>query len=220
MQDPFKLIAQIFESLIDIFKQLGNIQDFLSCPAKLFGHFDKCMLFFIVDLIVYIIFILIKLICFIFIFIPIWLAWDVVAHYIAAYIFNYDLPDVPFDDCYPPKDSIAWTIETVNYYTGAFERAVFRNNGDISTCYCIKPIKRFFDPYTSFEPLDQEMQGKSSSVTIYIVMISILIIFINGFVSFMKKNKTPDENVSANADGENNSFLEKFLKGGDNDENV
>ena len=89
------------------------------------------------------------------------------------YIMMTDMFDFVLDDICPCKNTLSFIVEYLNYSLGYEKQILNRSGEDLHKCYCIYPIKSFFDPYTTFRLYD--MDGEGSTKTIFIIALIILI---------------------------------------------
>ena len=169
IEKMIKQIKDIFESIADAFKQISNINELIDCPTRLFTNIEKCGVFFSYDVIMIIVHLLIKWIpVFILIYIP--LSPVAIAF---NYIMNTDMFDFELDDICPSKDTLCFIIEFSYYSMGNKKYILNRSGEDLHKCYCIYPIKAFFDPYTTFHMKDEDSEEQSK--TLFIIALCILI---------------------------------------------
>lgn len=188
--DPFKFIRILFESIGKAFTMIGQINELIECPIRLFSNIETCAYFFLLDYLMIILHFYIKWgICFWVIWIPCWIV--LTAFQICFYSFIPGLWDLELtvDMCCPSKDTLCFIIEFINTSLLKKSHLLQRSGDDLYKCYCIEPVRMLFDPYTNF--VDWIGSGKSgSSYGDFIMAIFILSLVMLPYIIYGKKKSS------------------------------
>jgi len=164
-----KQIKDIFDSIAYAFKQIADINELIECPTRLFTNIEKCGVFFSYDVVMIIVHLLIKWIpVFLLIYIPLTPVAIALNYIMMTEMFTFEL-----DDICPGKDTLCFIVEFFYYSMGNKKYILNRSSDDLHKCYCIYPIRAFFDPYTSFHL--NEMESEEQAKTVFIIALCILI---------------------------------------------
>jgi len=160
---------------------LKNIFSALACPLRILKNIDKCVMFWLKDVLWRLIHLIIKfLFIYPFIFMPVWLVSTTIC------ICTGLCWNVSIDDVCPTKTNFFKLIENIKN-TVSSGKYLYRDSGDIKKCYCIPSIKKMFDPltqYRSFIEQAKDQQQKSNVASAMVVPLIILgILYIGNKVS-------------------------------------
>jgi hypothetical protein len=145
----------------DIFSNqegLTNIEKQLKCPFNILKNLNKCVAFYLIDVLLFVIWGIVYILCYFIIYLPVLLANAIICFCIKDW-FGGCFTIKPNDIC-PSKKSIALGLETVyNTFTGG--NYFYRTKKNIDQCYCTRPIKRTLDPLDKFTSVYSGLSGNS-----------------------------------------------------------
>ena len=161
---------------------IGDILNMIKCPMKIFKNFNTCMIYWITDIIFYVIWYIIWVCCLI--LFCIWYTLYMLLSYLLStsikkpfqQLFGSPSPPSMNDIC-PTKRTVMNSFETF-YKLFSGEKFLYRDSGDIKKCYCAKPLEKFFQPLTINKPFTMSSISSPSIGNGFIVSVSILLLWL------------------------------------------
>lgn len=169
--DAFGEIAKLGEKIGDAFKQITHIQEILMCPVNILQNLPTCSYYYLEDVIIIILAVIVYWICFIFLFIPIFIAFSIIKIPFKirdlVYIYrnplwgNYDYVlnrlNISPDDVCPTKDDVSFFVEFVYRKVISESNLINRSGSDLGNCYCLEPIRDLFQPYSGYSDPEETL---------------------------------------------------------------
>jgi len=167
-----KQIKDIFASIAYAFKQIADINELIECPNRLFTNIESCGIFFGYDLVMIIIHLFIKWVpIFWCVYIPLTPVSIALNYIMMTEMFYFEL-----DDVCPCKNTLCFIVEFFYQNLGYEKQLLNRSLDDLHKCYCIYPIKAFFDPYTTFHLSEMNVAGNTQTMFIFALCILFLVV--------------------------------------------
>ena len=123
-----------------------NILKALTCPIRIIKNANWCFYFYSMDIIMYIVWIIIWIPCFI-LYCLLFSLTQIMCVFLKP-VFGRCI-NISYNSIVPSKKSVSNGLENIIYFFSG-KRFLYRNSSDIKKCYCLPPIKGFFMPLDKF----------------------------------------------------------------------
>jgi len=139
-------IKAIVDGITNLIRNVKNIFDMIACPFRIIKNIDKCVKYWAIDLLLYIIWIIVWAFLFITLYIPAVIATKILVTVgvDCEFIKAAGFPDsacgtlMP-NDILPSKQTVGRYLEEGIYYVRG-KHFFYRDDDDINKCYCIPGI--------------------------------------------------------------------------------
>jgi hypothetical protein len=200
-------IKKIVDGITNLIDNVTNIFDMIACPFRILGNIDKCVRFWGIDLLLYIIWAIVWGFLFITLYIPALVAAKVlvVAGLSCDFIKAAGLPDSACStlmpgDILPSKQTVGRYLEEGIYYVSG-KHFFYRNNNDIHKCYCIPGIEKVCQPLR-VTGIDRSNQPSSDAKNRLALLWAIGIIILMAVGNASKPGSiSASENIGSPSDG-------------------
>lgn len=149
---------------------IKNILNILKCPVNIFSNISTCGGYYYRDKLFELIWLVIYIINFVLIYIPVFIL-DKIICFLFKKCFNIS----PNDVCLSKKSFFKF-VENIYYLMSGGDRYLHRNSSDIKKCYCAPPLVLLFDPLRKFTSYFERLVKSSPNYVALLFPIVILII--------------------------------------------
>lgn len=162
----FGPIITIFKNVSDIPSSINFVINFFKCPFNILSHIDKCIPFYLIDLLLFLIYIIV-------VALPIGLIYCVIILPVIC-VLNLILPliglkaiKITFNDVCPYKNVMGKYLEFLIYKMNN-KYFFYRTGNDINDCYCLDGIIKVFDPLQDIFSFSYKSSGGSGVLQLFI----------------------------------------------------
>jgi len=180
--DIFKELGKIFKNVEDIPKSITYIIDFFKCPFNILNHIDTCIGYYLIDVFLYIIYLILIVVPFGIIYCVILLPIIVVLNIIFPLVGLTPIK-LTFSDICPFKNTFGKYLEFAILKSN--EKNFFlRTSSDIDKCYCTSGIRNVFNPLEEIFSTSNISMGAGGTTQLFVFAL-----IITG-IMFIPSNKT------------------------------
>lgn len=181
MANIFKKIGKFFKKITNQIKKITEVLKILACPINIFKNIHICAYFWFIDMLIWLLWCIVWFFCFIFIYIPIWIAslffCTAVGSWFGFTDKNRCINYIKVNDVCPSKRHFSNGIENLNNLLSG-KRFLYRNKNDIRKCYCVKPLEILFDPLKKYSSYLDKAKSQENINYVFLLSLPLGILFI------------------------------------------
>jgi hypothetical protein len=177
-------IKNVIKNVKDIPKSIEYIINFFKCPLNILTHIDTCISYYLIDVFLYIIYLILIVVPFGIIYCVFILPIIFVLNIIFQLIGLTRKITLTFSDICPFKNTFGKYLEFAIYNSNN-KYFFLRTSTDIKKCYCTSGIRKVFNPLEEIFSISKTNMGSDGGVT----QLFVFALIITG-IMFIPSNKT------------------------------
>jgi len=180
--DVFNEVGDVFKKVTDIPKSIEYIINFFKCPLNILDNVELCIAYYLIDVFLYIIYLILIVVPFGIIYCVILLPIIVVLNIIFPLVGLTPIK-LTFSDICPFKNTFGKYLEFAILKSN--EKNFFlRTSSDIDKCYCTSGIRKVFNPLEEIFSTSNISMGAGGTTQLFVFAL-----IITG-IMFIPSNKT------------------------------
>jgi hypothetical protein len=197
-------IKKIVDDILGLVNSVTNIFDMIACPFRILNNIDKCIPFWLIDLLLYIIWRIVWIFTFVTMYLPLLISTKllILCGISCEFMMAVGFPEsgchtLKPDDVIPSKETIGRYLEEFILYVGG-KHFFYRTDDEMDKCYCIPGIEKACDPLrvTGIGTRDDKKDSSNSRMTlIWAICIILLLAIGNASKPWLNQNISTGKDV-------------------------
>jgi hypothetical protein len=162
----------------ELFELVFGLIEALACPFKLWENIPKCVWYWFLDFVCFLVWL------FIYLFILCFIYWELVLLLLLIWAISQAFNPIDFysflddlDSIFPSKTTVGISLDNLLKTIGV-GNLFYRSKNDIDDCYCVPALVVLFDPLQTYYDYIPAYENMSSDTYITICFYIALIIFL------------------------------------------
>ena len=202
-------IKKIVDDIIGLVDNVTNIFDMIACPFRIINNIDKCIAFWLIDFLLYIIWSLVWIFTFLTIYLPLLISTKllILCGVSCEFMLAVGFPEsacstLKPNDVLPSKETVGRYLEEFIFYVRK-KHFFYRTDDEMRKCYCIPGIANVCDPLrvTGIGSTDDKKDSGNSRMTlIWAICIILLLAIGNASKPWLTQNTSAGKDVPGISD--------------------